>query len=627
MDSLLEVGVTGLTAARLALQTAGNNIANVNTPGYSRQTLVQVSARANFSGSLYLGSGTAVQSVQRAYSEFAVAQQRDISSQVAQSTLVSNQLASISGMLGTETAGVAPAMSQVFASLEALSANPSDTATRTTALASASGFVQMMQSTAQQLNNARTSLNQQIGSLAAEVNTYAAQVAALNNQISATTAAGSSPNDLLDQRDQVVQQLSQDLRVSALKQPNGDISLYMGSGQPLVVGGVSYALSTTADPALPTDQRLVLSNTAGQPVPVSLAGIGGGKLSGALSVRDGALNDAQNQLGRIATVLATALNQQQSLGVDASGQAGRPLFTLPGPQVIANAENKGTGSVAASLSDATALTGSDYQVRYDGSQYAVTRLSDATTTQFQSLPQTIDGVTLTGSGSPAAGDSFLLRPTISVVAGMSVAIANPAQIAAGGALLASAPLVNRGSGTISQPLVNGYPADSALRDPVSIQFTSASTYTIQTPSGTSAPHAWTAGADISVNGWTVQVSGAPAAGDAFTVGPNTSPGGDSRNAVAMAALQNARMLAGSTLSGVLGGVISATASKQQAAQIALSVQQSMLTTAQNDVQSVSGVNLDEEASNLLTLQQAYQASSKYIQIADSLFKGLLDLNL
>ncbi len=627
MDSLLEVGVSGLTAARLALQTAGNNIANVNTPGYSRQSVVQTSQRANFSGALYLGAGTAIQSVQRAYNEFAVAQQRDLQSQVAKSTLVSTQLGSITGMLGTETSGVAPAMSQVFANLQALSANPSDTATRTTALAGAANFVHMMQATAQQLTDARTSLNQQLGSIAAEVNSYAAQVASLNNQIAVATAAGGSPNDLLDQRDQVVQQLSQDIRVSALKTSGGDVSLYLGSGQPLVVGGTSYALSSQSDPSLPTDQRLVLQNSAGRPVPVSLAGVGGGKLAGVIDVRDGALNAAQNSLGRISAVLATALNQQQTLGVDAAGQPGQPMFTLPGPQVIARGDNPGTASLSAAFADTTALTGSDYQVVFDGSQYAVTRLADSTTMVFASMPQTIDGVTMALSGTPAAGDAFLVRPTIGVVAGLALALSNPNQIAAGGALVASAPLTNQGTATVSQPVVDGYPADPALRDPVTITFTPGGAYTVTTPSGTSAPMAFANGGSIAVNGWSVQVSGTPAAGDAFVIGPNTNPGGDSRNAVAMAALQSASLVAGATLAGALGGVISFTASQQQAAQTALGVQQSMLTTAKNDVQSAAGVNLDEEASNLLTLQQAYQASSKYIQIADSLFQGLMQLNL
>jgi flagellar hook-associated protein 1 FlgK len=627
MDSLLEVGVSGLTAARLALQTAGNNIANVNTPGYSRQSVLQTSQRANFSGSLYLGAGTAVQSVQRAYNEFAVAQQRDLESQVAKSALVSSQLGSITGMLGTENSGVAPAMSQVFANLQALSANPSDTATRTTALAGAATFVHMMQSTSQQLTDERTSLNQQLGSLAAEVNSFAAQVASLNNQIAVATSAGGSPNDLLDQRDQVVQQLSQDIRVSALKTSGGDVSLYLGSGQPLVVGGTSYALSSQSDPALPTDQRLVLQNSAGRPVPVSLAGVGGGKLAGVIEVRDGALNAAQNALGHITAVLATALNEQQALGVDAGGRPGQPMFTLPGPQVIARGDNQGGGALSASFSDTTALTGSDYQVVYDGSQYSVRRLSDSSTTFFGSMPQTLDGVTIASSGTPAAGDSFLVRPTIGVVAGLALAISNPNQIAAGGALVASAPLSNKGAATIAQPVVDGYPADPALRDPVTIRFTSATTYTLTTPTGTSAPQTFAPGGSIAINGWSVQVNGAAAAGDTFAIGPNTNPGGDSRNAVAMAALQSLSLVDGATLAGALGGVVSSTASQQQASQTALGVQQSMLTTAKNDVQSAAGVNLDEEASNLLTLQQAYQASSKYIQIADSLFQGLMQLNL
>ena len=125
------------------------------------------------------------------------------------------------------------------------------------------------------------------------------------------------------------------------------------------------------------------------------------------------------------------------------------------------------------------------------------------------------------------------------------------------------------------------------------------------------------------DGWSLQISGTPQAGDTFTIGPNTSPAGDNRNVDAIAALQNANIVNGATLSGAYATLVGDAGAAQQTANLAQQAQQTQLTAAQNNVQSVSGVNLDEEAASLLTYQQAYQASAKYISIASGLFQQLI----
>src|SRR5579871_924623 len=304
-SSMLEIGVTGLNAAQLGLSVAGHNIANVNTPGYSRQSIVQVEQPGQYTGSGFIGRGTSVETVARAYSQFAVAQARDLQSQVSQSSTLAQQLSQITGTLGNETSGIGQALSQFFAGLQTLASTPSDPAVRATVLSDANALVQNMQSVGQQLTQQRADINTSIQSTVSDVNSYASQIADLNNRIASATFSGQAPNDLLDQRDALVQKLAQDVQVSVTTSSDGSVNVFMGSGQSLVVGGSSFAVTTVASSRTPTDLQLAVLNSTGSTVPISDNTVGGGVLGALLSSRDGTLTDTQNALGRIATVLAT----------------------------------------------------------------------------------------------------------------------------------------------------------------------------------------------------------------------------------------------------------------------------------------------------------------------------------
>jgi len=624
--SMLDIGVSGLSAAQLGLATTGNNIANVNTPGYSRETIVQVTQPGQFSGSGFVGNGTSVIGVSRAYDQFAVAQVNSLQSELSQSTTSAQQLAQITGALGNETQGVGASLTGFFTALQNLAASPGDTAVRSTVLSSAGALVQTMQSVDQQLTGFRTAINSDIQSITSEINSDASQIAKLNTQIVLATNSGQSPNQLLDQRDQLVNQLSKDVQVSTTTSPDGALNLFLGSGQSLVVGGNAFTVSTRADPASPTDVQVVVGNGAGVNVAIPAANLGGGQLSALFAVRDGTLKDTQNALGRVATVVATQFNQQNQLGVDLNGNAGGALFTIGAPVVTPNTGNQGSGVIGAAVANPTALTGSDYQVQYTSAgQYQVTRLSDGTVSTYASLPQTVDGVTLSVSGAPAAGDSFVVRPTVAAVAGFGVATSDPTRIAAAGAVTSAASSANLGNATIGQPSVPGPTVNANLRQPVTITFTGANTFNV-TGTGTGNPTAvaYASGGTISYNGWSLQISGTPAAGDTFTVGPNLTPAGDNRNVNALAALQNATLVNGQTLTNAYATVLGNAGAAQQAANVTQQSQQTELTAATQTVQSISGVNLDEEAANLITYQQSYQASAKYIQIASGLFQSLLN---
>jgi flagellar hook-associated protein 1 FlgK len=621
---MLTIGVTGLNAAQLGISTTGNNIANVNTPGYSRETLVQTTLPGQYTGSGYIGQGTDVESIVRAYNSFAVAQARDLQSQVSSSSTLSQQLSQVTTALGNETQGIGPAISQFFAGLQTLASSPSDPGVRTTVLSNASGLVQTMQTVNQQLIQYRSGINQSIQSTVGDINNYASQIADLNNRIAAASTSGQPPNSLLDQRDQIIQQLSQDVQVSVTPTSTGAENVFLGNGQSLVVGASSFALTTQPESSSPGDLQIAVANSAGVNVGLSDSSIAGGALGGLLAARDGTLTNTQNALGQIATVLATQVNQQNALGMDLNGKMGGAVFTIGSPTVSSSTGNSGTGVMSALIANASALTGSDYRVTYTGAAYNVTRLSDNTTTTYGALPQTVDGVTISIAGAPVAGDSFTVEPTRNALAGFGVAITDPSQIAAAAPVAAAASTSNLGSATISQPTVVGPTANANLQKPVTITFTGAGTFNV-TGTGTGNPVgvAYTSGGNITYNGWTLQISGTPQAGDTFTVGTNTSPAGDNRNVNAMAALQNASVVNGSTLAGAYSALVGSAGAAQQGASVSQQAQQAQLTAAQNTVQSTSGVNLDEEAANLITYQQAYQASAKYIQIASDLFTQLL----
>jgi flagellar hook-associated protein 1 FlgK len=328
--------------------------------------------------------------------------------------------------------------------------------------------------------------------------------------------------------------------------------------------------------------------------------------------------------------LASSFNDQHRLGQDSTGQAGTDLFAVGSARALPNGLNKGTAVIGASITNYSALTTSDYRIKYDGSNYTVMRMSDSTTSTFASLPQTVDGVTLAlSSGAMAAGDSFLIEPTRAGVASLGVLISDVNRVAAGAPIRSAAALANTSAAKVSAGSVNPpAPVNANLKSPVTLTFTSAGTFDVSgTGTGNPAGVAYTDGGNITYNGWTIQISGTPVAGDVFTVGPNTSGVGDNRNALALAGLQSKMMLDGGaeTLQGAYAQIVSDIGNRAQEASVNSAAQTSLLGSVETARQSGAAVNLDEEAANLMRYQQAYQASGKIIAIAGQLFDTILQL--
>jgi len=403
----------------------------------------------------------------------------------------------------------------------------------------------------------------------------------------------------------------------------------IGNGQNLVVG--RQAMSLTAAPALDDPRRTDVGYVAnGNTVLLNPGSLNGGSLGGLLAFRSNELDAAQNALGRVALGIAQTFNAQHSLGQDLNGAMGGNFFSVSAPIVIGKSTNTGTAVVTASITNTAALTTSDYRLSYAGGTYSVTRLSDGTTTSYATLPQTVDGVTITlASGAAASGDSFLIQPTRDGATNIAVSLTDPAQIAAAAPMRTNAAITNSGTGTISAGTVNTPPPpDTNLQQPVTITFTSPTTYDV-TGTGTGNPIgvAYMPGSSITYNGWTVQLAGAPAAGDVFTVTANTGGSADGRNALLLAGLQTQNTLAGSTTNyqGAYSQMVSTIGNKTRQMDITAQAQTQFVQDSTTAQQSVSGVNLDEEAANLLRYQQAYQAAGKMIQLAQTLFQTILQI--
>jgi flagellar hook-associated protein 1 FlgK len=635
------IGLSGLAAAEASLLTAGHNIANVNTPGYSRQEVVLSNRTPVFSGGGFIGAGVDIRTVRRVYDDFLGAQLNRAQGNASQLETYSGELSKLDNLFGDPASGLSPALSDFFASINALAGHPADGASRQTVLSSANALVARFKQVDSQLTEIRTSENEQIQSGVATINSLASQIAGLNQKIAVLTGGTQQvPNDLLDQRDQLVSDLNKQIGANVIVQDDGSYNVFMSNGQALVVGTNASTLVARPNPDDPRNLQIGLQ-TAGGVLGFASNQLTGGAVGGLLANRDGALDAAQDALGRIAVVLGQSFNDQHHLGLDLNGSLGGDFFTVPTPVVTNSTANTGNAVLNVSIASATALTGSDYRLAYDGANYTLTRLSDNTTQTFATLPQSVDGVTFAlASGAPAAGDRFLIQPTHFAAGNLAVKITDPAAIAAAGPVVTGAGLANAGAASIGGVSVDSTYLASPLGSTITLTYASG-TNTLSgfpavpvsvTVGGTTTvypaatPVPYTSGATISFSGMTFSITGTPANSDTFTLAPNTAGTGDNHNATALAALASANLVGGSTtFTGAYSQIVSAAGNAAQEASIEQDAQNAMLAQTQQAQQSVSGVNLDEEAANLEKFQQAYQASSKVMVIANTLFDSILEI--
>ena len=647
--NLLNIGKTGLFAAQAGLSTTGNNIANANVPGYSRQRIEQAAAPGQNTGSGFVGSGTMVTDIRRYSDAFLTTQVRNATSTNSALGTFHAQISQVDNLLADPLSGLSPALQDFFKGVQDVASNPASTASRQSLLSSANALTARFQGINGRLQEIRDGVNGQIGAKVTLINSYADQIAALNDQIAGASTSGQQmPNALLDKRDQLVLELNKQVKTNVVAGDNNSITVSIGNGQPLVVGKRSFDLAEMTSPTDPTRTEIGYV-TGGKPVLLAESSLTGGELGGLFEFRSTSLDRAQNSLGRIAITMADAFNDQHQLGVDASGQPGGPFFTVADPYVAASSNNSAasTVTVGATISDPKQLTQSDYKVSFDGTNFNVTRLSDNQITQInpypQTVAQTIDGIDFAVAGGATAGDQFLVRPTINGAAQLNVALTDRSKIAAGAPIVTSVPLSNHGNATISPGSVDAAYLGNALAAPLTLTYsattsglsgfpaTQAVTSTLNGvstvyPAGTT-PIPYTAGATYAFGGISVTLAGAPADADTFTIGPNLGGVGDNRNMALLGKLQTDGLLDGgkTNLQTSYAELVSFIGNKTREVQVNGEASDALLSQATEAQQSVVGVNLDEEAANLLRYQQAYQAAGKVMQIASTLFDTLLSL--
>ncbi len=653
MSGLLSIGSSAIDAAYVALQTTGNNIANVNTPGYSRQIATFATQVETGVGAMYMGSGVDVTGVTRMYSDLLGQQTNAAQAQAGQADTAAQLLGQINSMFADPTTGLSTAMDNFFSQVQAVSANPGSAATRQSMLSAAQQMAGQFNGMYAQLQQLGQSTTQQIAQQITTANTTIADIANLNSQIAAAQAAGGMPNSLLDQRNQDILTLNKAVGVTTTAQ-GGAINVYLANGQPLVVGAKAYPLAQGPDPNNP--QNTIVGTTSGSTIiPLEAGNTGGGAIGALLQFQNQTIPSVENQIGQLAVVMSAQMNAVQAQGQDLNGNsaANNPglfsanLFSpMPAIPVVAGSANTGTATVTASYSNVTQLQPSDYQLSVQGSgasrQYVVTQLSDGQQTTYASMPQTINGVTIQLSGTANSGDVFTIQPVRNGAQNLNVAITNGSQIAAASPLNVSTSLAAGSSISVAnlglQPLAAGSSTPSAaaptsygpnpnLQDPVTINFSSATqyTYTDSVTHTTSAPQSYTPGQPINVNGWSLTLNGTPVAGDAVTVAPTGSSSGDNRNALLMGQAQTLTLATGATLDNAYAATVGDVGSMTSTAQTTQTSADALLQSASAAQASVSGVNLNEEAANLLQYQQQYQAAATIIQTANTIFNTVLQV--
>ncbi|MBL8477950.1 MAG: flagellar hook-associated protein FlgK [Sterolibacteriaceae bacterium] len=639
--SIFGIGVSGLSAAQAGLLTTSHNISNAATPGYSRQVIVQGTNSHLFTGAGFLGQGAHVETVRRVYDEFLGRQVLNAEMGAAEMESYSAQISQIDNLLADPAAGLSSALASFFKGVQDVAANPTSVAARQSMLSASQALTARFQGLDERLTDIREGVNQQIAAQITQINTFSTQLADINQRIILARAAGTGqqPNDLLDQRDQMLRDLNKLVRVSTVTQGDGSINVFVGSGQPLVVGSQSYQLRAVSAPEEPERVSVGIVGAGGTVQVLSDAQITGGSLGGVLAFRSQSLDEAQNALGRIALTLARDVNEQHRLGQDLAGAPGQAFFSVASPSVRASSLNTGAGAPAVSI-DATSiaeLTTSDYRLSFVGGNYRLTRLADSQVQTFATLPQTVDGMTIAaGTWVPNANDSILIQPTRRGAETLSMTFSDPRQIAAAAPIRSSAALDNTGTARIGGGVVNGPPPTAAnLKNTVTITFTSATTFdVVDTTAATTLASgvAYVTGASISYNGWTTQISGNPASGDVFTIAANTNGVADNRNAVLIGALQTRNTMGASaggaataSYQSAYAQIVSTVGSKANEVNAVGAARQGLVASAEEAQASLSGVNLDEEAANLLRYQQAYQASAKVLEVASRVFDELLAL--
>ena len=673
MADLLNIGLSGLSASKTSLAVTGHNISNVNTPGFSRQSTVQATQVPQFSGAGYIGSGTTLTDVRRSYSEFLSTQLRSSTALNSDVEAYKSQIEQLDSLLAGSTTGITPALQKFFSSLQTAAEDPANIPARQLVLSEAEGLAKRFNTVYDRLSEQNEFINKQMSAVTDQINRLAGSVGQLNDAIAVAAANGKDPNDLLDAREEAVRQLSTFIGVTAVPQDGNGLNLFVGSGQPLVVGNTVSRLEAVTGRADPTRMEIdFVSGNSRQAVTTLLTG---GELGGLIRYREDVLDTTMNSMGRLSLAVADQVNTQLGQGLDLKGQVGTKLFNnfndpaLAALRVRAYSGNSNAQPLL-NITDTSVLTTSDYRLEFDGTSYSARRLSDnapinvtntAGLLSFKDAAGRDQGFTVDVNGppAPAAGDLFQLQPTRRGAASISTVLDQPDQLAFAAPVRSQALLQNIGSATIGQPELKAFGAGAnpmtalktALTPAVTMAY-NALTGLFSVPAGATLTRINTDGSNAVppafqpsqqntyklalADGSVVQmtISGRPENNDQFQVGFNSNGVSDNRNALKLADLQNKQTVGldplvtsistGTSFTDGYGDLVERVGTLTAQARTDSAATTSILKQATDNRDSLSAVNLDEEAANLIKFEQYYNASAQVIQVARSLFDTLIN---
>ena len=647
--SLLNVGSRALLANQAALQTAGHNIANVSTPGYSRQSVVLQTVQGQFTGGGYIGKGVDVQTIQRNHSELLTRQSTAASAVDAGDTVRMDRLRQLQEVFSGGASGIGASINDMMNALSDVVSAPTDLTARSVALTRMDETAARMRDASQRLDEIGYTVAEQLKGSMVAVNSLAKNIAGINEQIARAKGNGQPANDLLDQRDQLIRELNQHIQTSQVAADDGTVSVFVAGSQPLVLGNQAATLSIDdpIDFGAGSGKKVLSFLAPGSSTKVELneSMLGGGQVAGLLRFQNNDLAEGRNLLGRMAIAISESMNTQNRLGLTLNGQPGENLFA---PISLGNATpsnfNTSTATMALTVADPTALQASSYTVSFTaGDAGSVTRHSDGKVFNFDgsALPPvavasvfSAQGLGVTLSGAVNAGDQFVINSLQGAAAELQALQYSPTDLAAANPVNAAMGATNGGSLQLASLKATGPITQPATGSPVTIAFTAGSpaTYSATVPGppvATIATGNYVSGEKIAINGWEIALQGAPKSGDTVTVGNATdSQYGDwykrdTGNASALMALRDVPMFDNATLADGFASAMAQVGTRTQSAQFAAELSSSIAANLERDRTAVSGVNLDEEAARLIQYQQAYQASAKMIQIAQNIFDTLI----
>ncbi|CAM3964037.1 flagellar hook-associated protein FlgK [Ectopseudomonas alcaliphila] len=680
MADLLNIGLSGLAANKTSLAVTGHNIVNVNTPGFSRQETIQATRTPQFSGAGYIGSGTTLTDVRRIYNEFLNTQVRSSTALNSDTKAYLSQINQLDSLLAGSTTGITPGLQKLFAALQTAAEDPANVPARQLALSEAEGLAKRFNTVYDRLYEQNSFINKQLSAVTDQVNQLATAIAGYNDAIAVAASNGQAPNDLLDAREEAVRKLSEFVGVTVVQQDDNSYNLFIGSGQPLVVGKQASRLEITPGLADPLRNEIQFVSGNSRQNVTSL--ITGGEMGGLLRYREDVLDTSMNAVGRLALSITDQINRQLGQGLDLNGQFGNELFRpLNDPLLLSQRSLARVGNsdpnanLNVSITDTTRLTTSDYEVQFtSATEYVVRRASDGTmfppspgTFDINTVPAPeVDGFSLgmvTGS-TFAAGDRFQVMPTRNAGRDIRADMKNAEELAFAAPLKAETSPANIGTGKITQPKllteINIY--DPAAQADLETSLRNAPPLRIVMGAGGGATQSYEV---VDINGnvidtgsivpgqdnaltisvpanppavpaafdYQVTISGRPSGGDNFSVSFNTNGVSDNRNALNLVNLQNKAVVGvnpaapdttGSSFSDSYGDLVERVGTLTSQARVDGEATGAILKQATDNRDSVSGVNLDEEAAKLIQFEQYYQASAQIIQVARNLFDTLIN---